>query len=68
MLMKKVKLFLLCIASVISLIANAQEVQVKGTIKDADTSEGIPFASVVVKGTTSGTVSEQTHRQITTIS
>ena len=58
MLMKKVKLFLLCIASVISLIANAQEVQVKGTIKDADTSEGIPFASVVVKGTTSGTVSD----------
>jgi len=56
--MKKVKLFLLCIASVISLIANAQEVQVKGTIKDADTSEGIPFASVVVKGTTSGTVSD----------
>lgn len=34
----------------------AQEVQVKGTVTDAETNEPIPGASVIVEGTTTGTV------------
>lgn len=38
--------------------AFAQNMRVQGTIKDAATGEGIPFASVVVRGTTNGASSD----------
>ena len=59
MLMKKVKLFLLSIAAAIPMVLGAQNVQVKGSIKDSSTQEGVPYASVVVKGTLIGTVSDE---------
>ena len=41
------------------MVLNAQNVQVKGSIKDSSTQEGVPYASVVVKGTLIGTVSDE---------
>lgn len=38
--------------------AFAQNMRVQGTIKDAATGEGIPFASIVVRGTTNGASSD----------
>ncbi|MBQ0024812.1 MAG: TonB-dependent receptor [Bacteroidales bacterium] len=39
-------------------LAFAQTITVKGTVTDAATGEGIPFASVMVKGTTSGAAAD----------
>lgn len=39
------------------LIATAQEINIKGVIKDANTGEAIPGVNIVVSGTTTGTIS-----------
>lgn len=54
MLMKKAKLFLSALFVLIGVTLSAQNVTVKGTVKDASTGEVIPFASIQVKGTSTG--------------
>ena len=57
--MKQIKLFsilmmlVLCCGTVF-----AQGITITGTITDAKTSESLPGASVVLKGTTQGTISD----------
>jgi len=52
--MKKMKLFLTGLMLVVSVAAFAQNIQVKGTVTDANNGEAIPFASVMLKGTMNG--------------
>ncbi len=55
LLMKKAKLFFSALFVLLAVAVNAQNMRVTGTVKDSATGEGIPFASVVVKGTMIGT-------------
>lgn len=52
--MKKAKLFFSTLFLLIGVALFAQNVTVKGTVKDASTGEEIPFASIQVKGTSTG--------------
>ncbi len=56
--MKKAKLFFSVLSLLMAVSVSAQNLTVTGTIKDASTGEGIPFASVMVKGTLTGTSSD----------
>lgn len=56
--MKRIKLFLASLMLLVASAAFAQNMRVQGTIKDAATGEGIPFASIVVRGTTNGASSD----------
>jgi len=49
--MRKIKLFFVAVMCFVASQAFAQNITVKGTVTDAQTGEPIPFASVVVKGT-----------------
>ncbi len=51
--MKRISLILTCL--LLSMAAFAQNIVVKGTVTDASTGETIPFASVSLKGTMTGT-------------
>lgn len=55
---KKLKILLMILGLVITQFTFAQEVSLSGKITDSDTGEPIPGATVVVKGTTNGTVSD----------
>ena len=53
--MKKVKLFFTAMMVLFTAgLASAQDAEVKGTVRDAETGEPIPFASVVLHGTMTG--------------
>ena len=53
--MRKLKLLLTCaMIFVVGSMAYAQNIAVSGIVTDASTGEGVPFASIVVKGTTTG--------------
>lgn len=54
--MKKLALFLVCILIVGIQITNAQVRSISGTVTSAEDGSGIPGVSVVVKGTTLGTI------------
>ena len=56
--MKKIKLFFLAMAMLVSSVAFGQELTVTGVVKDSSTGEGVPFASLQVKGTMTGTSSD----------
>lgn len=56
--MKNIKMFLTALCLLVSVAAFAQNITVKGTVKDAATGEGIPFASVQVKGTMTGAATD----------
>ena len=60
--MKKQGLLILCFFSLlafsIGFSANAQQARITGKVTDASTGEGIPGASVLVKGTTRGMVTD----------
>ena len=56
--MKKIKLFFLALAMLVSSVAYAQNMTVKGVVKDSSTGEGVPFASLQGKGTMTGTSSD----------
>ena len=52
--MKKIKFLFMALALTISALASAQNMTVTGCVKDSSTGEGIPFASLQVKGTMVG--------------
>lgn len=56
--MKKAKLFLSALLAFVTVCAFAQTREVHGSITDASTGEGVPFASVMVKGTMNGVASD----------
>ncbi len=56
--MKTAKLFLCALLALTTVALSAQNVKVSGTVKDAQSGEAIPFASVMVKGTTNGTATD----------
>ena len=57
--MRKLKLFLSCVMLfVVGFLAYAQNINVSGKVTDAQTGEGIPFASIQVKGTMTGTATD----------
>lgn len=53
--MKKIKLIFLAMAMLLSAVAYAQNITVTGVVKDSSTGEGVPFASLQLKGTMTGT-------------
>ena len=56
--MKKAKLFLSSLFMLLAVAVSAQNVTVRGTVKDASTGEAIPFAAIQVKGTSTGIASD----------
>ena len=52
--MKKIKFLFMALAMAVSVLASAQNISVTGQVKDSSTGEGIPFASLQVKGTMVG--------------
>ncbi len=52
--MRKIKLFFTALAVLISSVAFAQNLTVKGVVTDAATGEAVPFASIQIKGTMTG--------------
>ena len=52
--MKKIKFLFMALAMAVSVLASAQNITVTGCVKDSSTGEGIPFASLQVKGTMVG--------------
>lgn len=52
--MKNTKFFLTVISMLFCAVAFAQDITVTGTVKDASTGEGIPFASIQIKDTMTG--------------
>ena len=52
--MNKAKLLLSTLFILLAASVYAQNVRVTGNVKDAQTGENVPFAAIVVKGTTSG--------------
>ncbi len=53
--MRKMKLFFTALAVLVSSAAFAQSLKVSGVVRDAATNEAVPFASVVLQGTMTGT-------------
>ena len=58
MLMKKAKLFISALFMLLSVTLSAQNVSVRGTVKDASSGDGIPFAAIQVKGTSTGVAAD----------
>ena len=56
--MKKARLFISALFVLLTATLSAQNVKVAGTVRDSSTGEGVPFASVVVKGTMNGVASD----------
>ena len=56
--MNKAKLLLTALFALVAVSLSAQDLTVRGKVVDASTGEGVPFASVMVKGTMSGTSSD----------
>ena len=53
--MKNLKIFFLALTMLVSAAAHAQDITVTGVVKDSSTGEGVPFASLQLKGTMTGT-------------
>ena len=56
--MKKAKLFLSTLFLLLSVAASAQNITVRGTVRDASTGDAIPFAAIQVKGTRTGAATD----------
>lgn len=61
-------LFAFLIAGLFSLAANAQKVTVKGKVSNSSSKESVPAVSVVVKGTSQGTYTDQNGEYSITVS
>lgn len=53
--MKKIKLFFMAMAMLVSALAYGQNLTVSGIVSDSSTGEGVPFASIMLKGAMIGT-------------
>ena len=53
--MKKAKLFFSTLFVLLTVSLSAQNMRVSGTVKDSATGEGVPFASIALRGTMTGT-------------
>jgi TonB-linked SusC/RagA family outer membrane protein len=51
-------LFMLMLLSILSFVANAQETQIRGRITDGASGDGLPGASILLKGTSRGTTTD----------
>ena len=58
LLMKKAKLFFSALSILLAASLSAQNIRVTGVVKDAQSGESVPFASIVVKNTSSGVSSD----------
>ena len=56
--MKKARLFISALFVLLGTTLFAQNVNVKGTVKDASNGDGVPFAAIQIKGTSSGATSD----------
>lgn len=56
--MKKAKLFFSTLFVLLAVSVSAQNMRVTGTVRDASTGEGIPFASIALRGTMTGTYTD----------
>ena len=56
--MKKAKLFFSTLFVLLAVSLSAQNMRVSGTVKDSATGEGIPFASIALRGTMTGTYTD----------
>ena len=56
--MKRIKVLLSMLLLSAGLMASAQTISVRGVVKDSSTGESIPAASVIVKGTSNGTITD----------
>ncbi|MBQ6245199.1 MAG: SusC/RagA family TonB-linked outer membrane protein [Bacteroidales bacterium] len=56
--MKKAKLLFSALFVLLAVAVSAQDIRVTGTVRDAQTGESVPFAAIVVKGTSSGVSSD----------
>ena len=57
--MRKLKFFLSCVMLfAVGFLAYAQNINVSGKVTDAQTGESVPFASIQVKGTMTGTATD----------
>ena len=57
--MRKLRILFTCLLTVLALgTALAQNITVKGVVTDSATGEGVPFASIQVKGTMTGTATD----------
>ena len=57
--MRKLKFFLSCVMLfAVGILAYAQNINVSGKVTDAATGESVPFASIQVKGTMTGTATD----------
>ena len=65
--MKKIRFVLTCLLLAVSAVAFAQNIQVKGKVVDANTGEGVPFASVQLKGTMTGTSTDADGAYVLTV-
>lgn len=65
--MKKIRFVLTCLLLAVSVAAFAQNIQVKGTVVDANTGEGVPFASVQLKGSMTGTSTDADGAYVLTV-
>jgi len=52
--MKRMKVFFTVLALVVSVLASAQNITVKGVVTDSNTGDPVPFASLQIKGTMTG--------------
>ena len=52
--MKKIKLFFMAMAMLVSALAYGQNMTVTGVVSDSSTGDGIPYASIQLKGTMTG--------------
>ena len=56
--MKKAKLFFSTLFVLLTVSLSAQNMRVSGTVKDSATGEGVPFASIALRGTMTGTYTD----------
>lgn len=56
--MKKIKLFFIMMAMMVSSVAFAQNITVKGVVSEAASGEPIPFAAIQVKGSMTGATAD----------
>ena len=56
--MKGFKFLISSVLFVLSVSATAQNITVKGTVKDAQTGDPVPAAAVMVSGSTTGVVTD----------